>query len=178
MRAKLFASMIFIVATALMAPSLSAYAAVQARDPDVPFPLALEMPFPWDSIEGVWEAHGNGVDALFSFEVLQNGPVDRKILKVVHIDPLSGQVVAEGGGVSFDNDKMVRAGMTGVSGTYMLFIRAFKNPKVTRGSNVATVLTVRAFTSSETESDVHVIIRKISSQPCCKKFDSGAGLGN
>jgi hypothetical protein len=154
-----------IVAFALALASMPTQAmAAEARNPDVPFPLALEMPFPWGAIEGIWEAQGNGVDALFSFEILQSGPGDRKILKVVHLDPFTGQALAEGAGISFDSDKMVRAAMMGSAGTYMLFIRAFKTKSV-RGTKVATVLTIRSFNSANTEEDVHVIVRKISDDP-------------
>jgi len=132
--------------------------------PEVPFPLSLQIPFPWGTIEGVWEAKSSGLNALFSFEV-QNDCDNRKILKVFHLDPLSGMVLAEGMGIAIDDKRIVRAAMSSASlGSYMLFIRAFKDPKAMHGPKIATVLTVRPFSGSESDDD-HVIVRKISNVP-------------
>jgi hypothetical protein len=129
--------------------------------PEVPFPLSLEIPFPWNEIEGTWEAHGPGVDALFSFEVRVDY-MDRKILKVVHLDR-NNNVVATGIGIAVDDKRIVRAAMKGQNGVYMLFIRAFKNPKSVP-EKTATVLTLRAFDRIDSD-DMHVIVEKVSDNP-------------
>jgi hypothetical protein len=127
--------------------------------PEVPFPLDAQLPFPWGTIAGTWEARGPGIDALFSFEVQadRNG---RKILRVLHLEPATGKILAEGIGIGLDERNIVRAAMRGGCGAYMLYIGAFKNPKATQPKTV-TVLTIRSFSGVE-ERDIQVIVRRVS----------------
>lgn len=135
---------------------------VVLRNPDVPFPLEAQLPFPWATIEGMWEAKVDGVSALFSFQI-QSDIGNRKVLRVIQLDPATYQFVAEGTGISPDNKKMTAAMKTQV-GTYLLSIRAYKDPKSKIGPKVAMVLTVRPFTGTE-EDEKHVLIRKIGHNP-------------
>ncbi len=68
------------------------------RDPDVPVPLSDPLPFPWGTIEGVWEARGGNFNALFSFEV-QNMSDSTQVLKVAHLDPVTGNILSTGTGL-------------------------------------------------------------------------------
>jgi hypothetical protein len=131
--------------------------------PEVPFPLNTDLPFPWGTIEGVWEAKTNNVDAMFSFEV-QTDANNRKILRVLHVDPVSHKILAEGTGISIDERRIVRAAMSGGdAGNYMLFIGAYKKAQ----GGTFNVLTIRSFVSSGNR-DVQVIVRKILQSPLTK----------
>jgi hypothetical protein len=143
--------------------------AVRLGGPEVPFPLSLEIPFPWNAIQGVWSARGDGIDAVFSFEVRNDSP-DGKILKVTELDPKTGEVLAEGTGISIPDRKIVRAGMQGPKGIYMLFLRVYQNPNAASGSAsaTATVLTLSSF-ANDKEQPIQVVISKISDKPKSKK---------
>lgn len=143
--------------------AVDAHAAVILRNPDVPFPLEAQLPFPWATIEGMWEANLNGVSALYSFQVQTDGD-ERKVLKVIQLDPATYAVIAEGTGISSTDDKKMTAAMKAQGGAYLLSIRAYKDTKAKIGPKVATVLTVRPFTGTE-EDEKHVIIRKVSHTP-------------
>lgn len=136
-----------------------------ARDPDVPFPLSAMLPFPWGTIEGMWEAQADGVDAVFSFEIrgCDTGQ-SRKILKVVHLDPQSGQILAEGIGITVDDSRIVRAAMSGAQGNYMLMIGAYENNNASLGPKKVTVLTIRPFDPVD-EDLTQVVVRKFSNVP-------------
>jgi hypothetical protein len=149
----------------------SASGSITVRGPEVPFPLSSELPFPWGNIEGTWELHGKGIDALFSFEV-QSDCAGRKVLRVLHLDPDNRAVIAEGTGIGVDDKKIVRAAMGGKYGNYMLFIGAFKNPKPA-GPETVTVLTIRSFTGVG-NTDLQAIVRKVSNEPHWRRNFPGA----
>lgn len=149
----------------LLACGLSVPQVALARDPDVPFPLSAMLPFPWGTIEGMWETRDNGMNAIFSFEIrgCDTGQ-SRKILKVVHIDPYSGQIIAEGIGITVDDTRIVRAAMSGAQGNYMLMIGAYENKDASRGPKKVTVLTIRSF-DPLSEDLTQVVVRKFSNIP-------------
>jgi hypothetical protein len=114
--------------------------AFSARDPDVPFPLSTAFIF--NNITGTWAASGPDFEAVFSFEVQQSCD-STKILRVLHVSPESGEVVAEGTGIAIDEQHTVRAGMLGVTGGYMLFINFYRD----RFGKVTPMLKITTFTN-------------------------------
>lgn len=140
--------------------------------PEVPFPLSIELPFPWGTIEGIWMARGKGLDAYFSFEV-QTGHFDWKMLRVIQIDPVGKCSVAEGVGVAVTNSNVVRAAMAGDGGSYMLYIGSYKNDHSIFGPHSVTVLTIRSFHKLFPD-DTQLIVKKVGNYPyqahkCVKK---------
>lgn len=152
-----------IAVICLFGHALASMDVVEARarinGPEVPFPLSAALPFPWGTIEGVWEAKGPAMNALFSFEV-QNDCDKRKVLRVLQLDPATREVMAEGTAIGVDQQRIVRAAMRGYSESYMLFVGAFNNKR----GGVINVLTMRAFAGSS-ESDFQVVVKKISQTP-------------
>lgn len=143
--------------------ALTAIGGAAHAGPEVPFPLNAQLPFPWNTIEGVWEAKDNDINALFSFQV-QNDSNNRKILKVIHLSPDGEQIIAEGTALAVDDKMIVRGAMTNGRDAYVLIIRAFRDKKGPRGARTATVLTLRPFNGAE-KSETHVVVRKISNSP-------------
>lgn len=91
---------------------------------DVPFPLDYPLPFPWNTIEGVWVIESQEYTGMFAFQVLrsQNG---RQILKVLQLDPDTEKVLSQGIGYQADKFEQVYAGMGGVNGSFMLYVGAY-----------------------------------------------------
>lgn len=164
MRLKTLALKLVAVAVlAISAIGQQASASVNAMGPEVPFPLSTELPFPWGTIEGVWEAKGKGIDALFSFEV-ETYVEGIKFLKVIHLDSVTGEVMASGVGLSTGDDRIVRAAMKGIYGNYMLFIGAFEDANALPGANSVTGLTIRSFEMAG-DMGLFVVVKKISNRP-------------
>ena len=138
----------------------------EADGPEVPFPLDATIPFPWNKIEGVWQASTPQGKLYFSFDV----ETDYNGRQLLHVTQLQGEtsfVVSEGVGVSVPNDNLVRAAMAGhLVGNYMLYIGAYKNPKPALGMpKVVTVLTLRPFGAADAQNDIHYVVTKVSSHP-------------
>lgn len=142
--------------------------------PEVPFPMSASLPFPWDKIEGLWNAKGEAVDLFFSFEV-QIDRDGRQILNVTQLNA-NGVIVAQGVGLAIENDKLVRAAMTMTdkSGSYMLFIGSYQDPKTAEAPRArtprktVTVLTVRSFAEAD-GSDIQFTVSKVSKYPYSKE---------
>lgn len=99
---------------------------------DVPFPLDYPLPFPWDTITGVWKVEGRNLNMYFSFEV--KADCDKgQILKVLQVNPNSGEIVAEGIGTKHvdasDGSEEVRAAMSSQFGAYMLHVGAYADTR-------------------------------------------------
>ena len=133
------------------------------RDPDVPIPLSNPLPFPWSTIEGVWEAKSAGVNALFSFEVVDQGE-GRQILKVVHVNTDLTEIVARGTGFAMQASNEVRAGMISYWGSYMLYIGLYEDEKALGGPKKMTVLRIMPFAQPQ-EQAITLVIRKVSEKP-------------
>ena len=136
---------------------------IRPAGPEVPFPLKIQMPFHWETIEGVYEAKGPGIDALFSFKTqsdLQNG----RTLVVHQLDPETKVVLAQGLGLTAGDDmRNVRVAMTSKQGgRYWMTIRAFKQSGGHQ-NEIATVLTIKSFTGRFDESNI--VACKISEAP-------------
>ena len=142
----------------------SSYSAHNFHDPDVPIPLTDPLPFPWGSIEGIWQAQVAGHQTLFSFEV-QTESGSRRVLKVYEISSDTGEVVAQGTALAADGSDEVRAGMVGRSGGYMLFVGLFEDKSGIGGSTRVTVLRTRGFHDSSGISEQSLVIRKVSEAP-------------
>ena len=140
--------------------------------PDPVIPLMESLPFPWDTIEGVWQAKIDGQYIRFSFEV-RSAVNGRRFLHVVQVvNPSTSapaqtnpsEVVAfQGDGWIDERTNAVRAGMLGERGTYMLFIGLYKNEKVEGYPRLVTMLTARSFQSLTQEFSV--MIEKIQPNP-------------
>jgi hypothetical protein len=144
-------------------PIVAAISSLALGGPEVPFPWTVKAPFPWGTIEGIWEATlDNGTQVFFSFEI-QTDVGNRKILRVFELDQDNNNVLAQGTGVAAASKKLVSAAMTGQDGAYMLFIGAYRNPKTPKQDPV-TVLTMRSFTSLQTP-DIEVVATKVSNTP-------------
>lgn len=134
------------------------------HEPGVPFPMSSSLPFPWDKIEGVWTAKGNGVDLIFNFKV-QTDNEGSQFLSVEQIDAKTGELVAQGVGLSVENDKLVRAAMSGsFGGAYMLFIGSYRDPNQlvpSRSPKSVTVLTVRSFSNIMGDEDEQFTVTKL-----------------
>lgn len=139
--------------------------------PEVPFPLDATLPFPWGNIEGIWSVALDDCYSLFSFKV-ETDFKGKQYLHVLQIDHSTGTLLAEGVGLSVENDKLVRAAMTSKvngEGSYMLFIGSYKNTSQVsiRGqtTKTITVLTVRPFSDLLGDKDVRVVVTKVSNTP-------------
>ena len=131
--------------------------------PEVVFPLKAQMPFPWNSIEGTWLAQSGNFNALYSFKIQSNAQHSR-ILTVVHLDPGSHRVLAQGIGLTGDDPRVVRAGMVSQGGTYWLMIRAFQDGRPGHANEVVTLLTIRPYNAAN-EDELHVVLKKVSDSP-------------
>lgn len=133
----------------------------RVTDPVGPFPLSALVPFPWGTIEGIWMMKlPDGTSLHFSFEV-QSDCDGRKVVRVLGFEQKSLRVVAEGVGLGFANDMMVRAAMTSATSQYMVYIRQFRVPAGKASGRVSTVVTIRPF-GGDVGNDVHMIARKAS----------------
>jgi hypothetical protein len=145
----------------LVAPGSTAR---RGNGPEVPFPLSASLPFPWSKIEGMWEGKINGRTTLFSFDV-QVDYDGSQVLKVTQLDGAIGEVVANGLGLSSSDDNLVRSAMYGsyTRDSYMLFIGSYRNTKISK--KPVTVLTLRPFGSLDGETDIQVVVKKLSNVP-------------
>jgi hypothetical protein len=89
-----------------------------------PWPWGREATFPWGGIQGVWQTSGTGCASLFTFKV--GGEIERgaKYIHISQYDPKLCQETARG--VGYENNRVVRAVLTGKNGTFELTIHAFR----------------------------------------------------
>jgi hypothetical protein len=140
--------------------------------PEVVFPLKAQMPFPWNSIEGTWLAQSGNFNAIYSFKIQSNAQHSR-ILTVLHLDPGSHRVLAQGIGLTGDDPRVVRAGMVSQGGTYWLMIRAFQDGRPGHANEVVTLLTIRPYDAAS-EDELHVVLKKVSDSPLNNTGISGS----
>jgi hypothetical protein len=149
-------AMLFAVGTA----TLGRLPAAHAGGSDVPFPLDYPLPFPWNTIEGVWEVESRDYQATFSFDV-QNDCNGRQILKVLQIDGDSNDVMAAGMGYKIDRTEQVTAAMSGQNGSYMLYVGAYEDTHV-KPAKKAYVLRIVSFSGGQ--SELRFRIHKVTSK--------------
>ncbi len=125
-----------------------------------PWPLGPELPFPWDDIEGIWSGTIDGLEIVFSFEVIENNLGQRQI-SVKEIDPTTGEPILAG--IGTESDKVVRAIMTaGRKKKYYLTIRQVKDETCQEDKTV-TIVTVQSMSINDY---VYLFaIQKISNTP-------------
>lgn len=105
--------------------SLSAFAQSSGGDSWVPWPFGFEVPFPWSDIQGTWRVQQGGYVTYFSFKVVREKTSKGRQLVVRQMDSDQNcKFVATG--VGYESEKIIRAQMSGKSGTYRLTLRAFK----------------------------------------------------
>lgn len=171
-----------IVALGTLVACFAAPALYAAGGDDTIFPLDFPLPFPWSSIQGVWEVESRDFRTYFSFEV-QRDCDSRQILKVMQIDPNSGTVVAQGIGFQNTDSKQVYAAMQKASGgSYILFVGAYKD--TSKNQNVV-VLRISKF--SDWTPDLNYRIHKVRNAPAkaipgldglCHASDPGPSNGS
>ena len=125
----IFTALIIAAVAALavtVSMSVTAPSAFAGGD-DTIFPLDYPLPFPWNSIEGIWEVESTGFKAYYSFEV-QHDCDSRLILKVVQIDPATRIVAADGIGYQNSDSKQIYAAMQMANGSsYVLNVGAYRD---------------------------------------------------
>lgn len=131
--------------------------------PEVPFPLSDRIYFPWSMIDGTWEAMDKDMYAHYIFKV-QSDCNGQKILRVLHMDPATGEVVAEGFGIADQSERIVRAIMRANGYSYVLHMSAYRNTKSAKLPKTAMVLSVLPL-SDEPMAETHYILRKLVNNP-------------
>lgn len=136
--------------------STYAYSDIQPMRDWVPWPFGQELAFPWDDIQGLWLAEGEGFAAYFSLRVTVEKEAGVRILKIKQLDAATCKTVATGVGI--EQDSVVRAQMTAREGrTFRVSFRAFDPdvspepmlPGAFRKHNNVMVLSVSSFDGYE-----------------------------
>lgn len=161
------------LATMFSSRSASASSLLAGGGSDVPFPLNYPLPFPWSTIEGVWNVDSHQYSAMYTFAV-ENDCNGRQILKVIQIDPTSHVVLAAGIGYQVDGSDQVTAAMNGPNGSYMLYVGAYEDSLVAPVKK-AYVLRLVAFSGAAEE--LRVRIQKVADQ-VVGHGNEGAGQGS
>ncbi|MGZ3770854.1 MAG: hypothetical protein ACXVCP_14890 [Bdellovibrio sp.] len=146
------------------------------RDPWVPWPWALALPFPWDDIQGLWKAEDGDFVSYFAFKVVCDKPEckcepgkDFCQLKVRQYDSTTCRLLADGAGI--ESTHKVLAQMTSmVTGMiYRVDLTSFSekdSPLPPLKSDVpihgVMVISIGEFNVSSPDEMVHMQIRKIS----------------
>lgn len=104
--------------------SVSAMAQASGGDSWVPWPFGFEVAFPWSDIQGTWRVQQGGYVSYFSFKVVRERTSKGRQLVVRQMDSDQNcKFVATG--VGYESENIIRAQMTGKSGTYRITLRAF-----------------------------------------------------
>lgn len=104
--------------------SISASAQSSGGDSWVPWPFGFEAPFPWGDIQGTWRVQQGGYVTYFSFKVVRERTSKGRQLVVRQMDADQNcKFVATG--VGYESENIIRAQMSGKSGTYRVTLRAF-----------------------------------------------------
>ncbi len=89
-----------------------------------PWPWGRETNFPWNGIQGVWQTSGSGCSSLFTFKVGSEIEKGARYVSISQYDPKACQETARG--VGYENNRVVKAVLTGRTGTFELTIHAFR----------------------------------------------------
>lgn len=159
----IFGALIAAVVGAVVFSSKPA-SAIHYPDPIFPVPLAEMLPFPWDSIEGVWVGQlENKKVVKYSFEVL-SGTDGRKFLSVIELASAKDEVVARGNGFVDTRTNMIRAAMSNGQGApHLIFVGVYVNEVDPRYPRQMTMLTLRNF--SDQAEQFSVMIEKVVEKP-------------
>lgn len=88
-----------------------------------PWPWGREMVFPWNDIDGVWQASTGGCSSLFTFKVVNEAGGVRYV-SISQYDPKQCKEIARGMGT--ETGKVVHAVLTGANGSFEMTIHAFR----------------------------------------------------
>src|SRR6185437_14921782 len=126
---------------------------------DVPFPWGTAIPFPWENIEGIWQAKfGKYVD-YFSFRLVSQPGWQEPEVQVLEVESNLHTVLATGNGFASSNGKLVQALMNSKRGCYVLIVRAYQRQEGNAQSTY-TVVTIR--NAYGPGPGVHSLMRKMS----------------
>lgn len=140
-----------------------AWSKIVLAGPEVPFPLSDRIYLPWGLIDGTWEAMDKDMYAHYIFKV-QSDCNGQKILRVMHIDPATGEVIAEGVGIADQSERIIRAIMRGNGYSYVLHMSAYRNTKSAKLPKTAMVLSVLPL-GDEPNAETYYILRKLLNNP-------------
>ncbi len=90
---------------------------------EVPFPKSALIPFPWEKIEGFWEATIDEMEGVFGFTIDTSDA--RRSLKVIYMNQARTQVLAQGVGYLSEDQKVIRAVIKGQKFNYVLSVGAY-----------------------------------------------------
>jgi hypothetical protein len=90
---------------------------------EVPFPKSALIPFPWEKIEGFWEANIDEMEGVFGFTVDKSD--SRRALKVIYMNQTRTLVLAQGVGYLTVDQKVIHAFIKGPGFNYMLSVGAY-----------------------------------------------------
>ncbi len=90
---------------------------------EVPFPKSALIPFPWEKIEGIWQATVDKMEGYFAFSIDRSST--QRALKVIYWNEARTQVIAEGIGYLSEDAKVIRAVMKGPEFNYLLSVGAY-----------------------------------------------------
>lgn len=89
-----------------------------------PWPWGMEVMFPWTGIAGVWQMPTMGCSTLFVFKVAKDLSNNERYITITQYDPVQCRQISSG--VGYEQDRVVRAVMTGSNGSFELTIHAFR----------------------------------------------------
>jgi hypothetical protein len=131
------------------------------------WPWGEEMPFPWKGIQGVWMAEIDGCSSYFTFTTLK---MDSGInqLRVKQFDMETCKLISRG--VGYEQDRYVKAVLTGRRGTFDITVHVFRNTPSKSSprqdyfeSKTATVLSLGDF--SENNEPKSYQLYKVATDP-------------
>ena len=138
-----------------------------AQDDPLPWPWGTECPFPWTTIDGYWEvADEEVVFDYFEFETTSVRESGTRVFQIRHYNR-TGEMIAEGRGVSQKGQRIVRAALTTRGQKkpierYWAIVRTYVENETfsCEDRRLVTVLTLRPI-GKPSSKDVHYLIEKV-----------------
>ncbi len=116
-----------------------------------PWPWGREMVFPWNDIDGVWQASTGGCSSLFTFKVINEAGGVRSIV-ISQYDPKQCKEISSGKGIQVG--KIVHGALTGANGSFEFTIHSFRQ-------DTLKAMNFRTVTESSLDSVVVMRMRKM-----------------
>ncbi|MCB0363960.1 MAG: hypothetical protein H6624_13080 [Bdellovibrionaceae bacterium] len=152
----------------------SAKVSLAAGDDPVPWPFASRCPFPWKTIDGVWQVVDGQITDYFEFHVVSTTQTGARIIEVNRYDE-NMELIATGRGLSPKGQTVVRLAMYNVDPdvqprSYTAFVGNYveKDKFSCEHDQVHTVVTVRSYISDKSQ-DSHYVIEKIKKNECTQQ---------
>lgn len=127
-----------------------------------PFPWGTEIAFPWDDIEGLWQARED--HSLFEFTMGRPGPFPLRIRHYYIRENGAVRLIAERMCVRGENDKIIDCLLIGRQTSYRVLVRAYEDKgDKTHGhehSERALIVTLRPV-SGDSSEDIHLWMDKV-----------------